>query len=84
MSETNTTRWIGAGLLGPPLYGALTFRSSMNPQPDPETRMAAWSTISRGVALDAGGFVAMVTTVPGTALFLPVMGVSAFAAPEEG
>jgi hypothetical protein len=43
MSVTNTNRWIGIGLLGLPLYGALTFWSSMNPQPDPETRMAAWS-----------------------------------------
>lgn len=44
MSATNTGRWIGIGLLGLPLYGALTFWSSMNPQPDPETRMAAWSS----------------------------------------
>jgi hypothetical protein len=44
MSATNTSRWIGVGLLGLPLYGALTFWSSMDPQPDPETRMAAWSS----------------------------------------
>ncbi len=44
MSATNIGRWIGIGLLGLPLYGALTFWSSMNPQPDPETRMAAWSS----------------------------------------
>ena len=44
MSATGIRRWIGAGLLGLPLYGALTFWSSMNPQPDPETRMAAWSS----------------------------------------
>ena len=44
MSAPNTTRWIGIGLLGLPLYGALTFWSSMKPQPDPETRMAAWSS----------------------------------------
>jgi hypothetical protein len=44
MGATNTDRWIGIGLLGLPLYGALTFWSSMNPQPDPETRMAAWSS----------------------------------------
>jgi hypothetical protein len=44
MSVRNTNRWIGIGLLGLPLYGALTFWSSMNPQPDPETRMAAWSS----------------------------------------
>jgi hypothetical protein len=44
MSATSINRWIGIGLLGLPLYGALTFWSSMNPQPDPETRMAAWSS----------------------------------------
>jgi hypothetical protein len=44
MSATNTERWIGIGLLGLPLYGALTFWSSMSPQPDPQTRMAAWSS----------------------------------------
>jgi hypothetical protein len=44
MSATGIRRWIGAGLLGLPLYGALTFWSSMHPQPDPETRMAAWSS----------------------------------------
>ncbi len=43
MSATSTGRWIGAGLLGLPLYGALTFWSSMHPQPDPQTRMAAWA-----------------------------------------
>jgi hypothetical protein len=29
MSPPNTTRWIGIGLLGLPLYGALTFWSSL-------------------------------------------------------
>ena len=43
MSATNTTRWVGIGLLGLPLYGALTFWSSMNPQPDPNTHYEAWS-----------------------------------------
>ena len=43
MSATSTARWIGIGLLGLPLYGALTFWSSMNPQPDPNTRFEAWS-----------------------------------------
>jgi hypothetical protein len=37
MSTPNTTRWIAIGLLGLPLYGALTFFSSLNPQPDPNT-----------------------------------------------
>lgn len=43
MGATNINRWIGAGLLGLPLYGALTFWSSMNPQPDPNTNLEAWS-----------------------------------------
>jgi uncharacterized membrane protein YgdD (TMEM256/DUF423 family) len=43
MSAPNITRWIGIGLLGLPLYGALTFFSSLNPQPDPDTHLEAWS-----------------------------------------
>ena len=43
MSATNIDRWIGVGLLGLPLYGALTFWSSLDPQPDPNTRFEAWS-----------------------------------------
>ena len=43
MPAANTTRWIGIGLLGLPLYGALTFLSSLNPQPDPNTQFEAWS-----------------------------------------
>lgn len=115
MSVTNTTRWIGIGLLGLPLYGALTFWSSLNPQPDPNTRYEAWSrfvttdhyvvshllgsglglilaifgTFALGAYLVNGragrlALVAMVITVFGTALFLMPMGVSTFAAPEEG
>jgi hypothetical protein len=115
MNATNTTRWIGIGLVGLPFYGALTFWSSLNPQPDPNTRYEAWShyvttdhyvlthvfgsilglilaifgTFALGAYLTrsrAGrmGLVAMVITVLGSALFLPGMGVSTFAAPEEG
>ena len=115
MSTPNTTRWIGIGLLGLPLYGALTFWSSLHPQPDPNTHYEAWSryvttdhyvfthvlgsilglilaifgTFALGAYLTrsrAGhmGLVAMVITVLGSALFLPGMGVSAFAVPEEG
>jgi hypothetical protein len=115
MSATNTTKWIGIGLLGLPLYGVLTFWSSMNPQPDPSTHYEAWSrfvttdhyvlshlfgsilglilaifgTFALGAYLTrshAGrlGLVAMATTVFGSALFLPGMGVSAFSAPWEG
>jgi len=43
MSATNTTRWIGIGLLGLPLYGGLTFWSSLDSQPDPDTHYEAWS-----------------------------------------
>jgi len=115
MSAPNITRWIGAGLLGLPLYGALTFWSSLDPQPDANTHYEAWSrfvttehyllthvlgsilglilaifgTFALGAYLAKGragrlGLVAMVVTVFGSALFLPAMGVSAFAAPEEG
>jgi MFS family permease len=111
MSTTNTNRWIGIGLLGLPLYGALTFWSSLDPQPDPDTHYEAWSrfvttdhyvvshvlgstlglifaifgTFALGAYLAGGragrlGLVAMVVTVFGTALFLPAMGVSTFAA----
>jgi hypothetical protein len=43
MSAANTTRWIGIGLLGLPLYGVLTFFSSLDPQPDPNTDYEAWA-----------------------------------------
>ena len=43
MSAPNITRWIGIGLLGLPLYGALTFWSSLHPQPDPNTHFEAWA-----------------------------------------
>ena len=42
MGVTSITRWIGIGLLGLPLYGALTFFSSLNPQPDPNTHYEAF------------------------------------------
>jgi hypothetical protein len=34
---------MGVGLLGLPLYGALTFWSTLDSQPDPATRYDAWS-----------------------------------------
>jgi hypothetical protein len=37
------TGWIGIGLLGLPLYGALFFWSSFEGQPDPDTQLRAWS-----------------------------------------
>ncbi len=115
MSAPNTARWIGIGLVGLPLYGALTFWSSLNPQPDPGTRYEAWAryvttnhyvlghvfgsilglifaifgTFALGAYLATSragrlGLVAMVLTVFGSTLFLPAMGVSTFAVPEEG
>src|SRR4028118_1303298 len=43
MSAPNVTRWMGIGLLGLPLYGALSFFSSLDPQPDPNTHYGAWA-----------------------------------------
>ena len=43
MSAPNITRWVGIGLLGLPLYGVLTFFSSLDPQPDPNTHYGAWA-----------------------------------------
>ena len=43
MSALNLTRWIGVGLLGLPAYGALTFWSSLDPQPDPKTHYEEWA-----------------------------------------
>jgi hypothetical protein len=115
MPAPNITRWIGIGLVGLPLYGVLTFWSSLDPQPDPGTHLEAWArfvttthyvlghllgsilglifaifgTFALGSYLASSragrlGLVAMVITVLGSALFLPAMGVSTFATPEEG
>jgi hypothetical protein len=112
MSTPNTTRWIGIGLLGLPLYGALTFLSSSDPQPDPNTHLQAWARyvttnhyvlghllysilglifgiFALGAYLTRSsvggmGLVAMVITVLGNALFLPLQGVYTFSAREEG
>jgi hypothetical protein len=115
MAAANTTRWIGIGLIGMSLYGALTFFSSLNPQPDPNTHPEAWAryvttthyvlghllysilgvifaifgVFALGTYLATSragrlGLVAMVITVLGSALLLVVLGVSSFAAPEEG
>ena len=43
MAPPNTARWIGIGLLGLPLYGALTFWSSLEGQPDASTQLEAWA-----------------------------------------
>src|SRR5918993_5612600 len=52
MSTPNITRWIGLGLLGLPLYGVMTFFSSLDPQPDPNTHYEAWSRF-----VTTGGYV---------------------------
>ena len=41
MSTPNIARWIGIGMLGLPLYGALTAFSSLEGQPDPDTQLVA-------------------------------------------
>ncbi len=115
MSAANTTRWIGIGLLGLSLYGALTFWSALHPQPDYNTHLEAWAryVTTSGYVLKhlfgsilgqifaifgvfalgaylatsrAGrlGLVAMVLTVLGSALLLVILGVTTFAAPEQG
>jgi hypothetical protein len=115
MAPPNTNRWIGIGLLGLPLYGALTFWSSLDPQPDPSTQLEAWAryvttnyyvighlfgsilglvflifgVFALGVYLATSragrlGLWAMFVTVLGSALFLPLVGLSTFAVPEEG
>ena len=43
MRPSDTTNWIRLGLFALPLYGALTFWSSLDPQPDPNTHYEAWS-----------------------------------------
>ena len=43
MPAPNVNRWIGTGLLGLPLYGVMTFFSSLDPQPDPNTHLEAWA-----------------------------------------
>ena len=45
MSTPNITRWMGIGLLGLPLYGVMTFLSSLNPWPDPNTHYEAWARV---------------------------------------
>ena len=115
MSVTKTTNWIRAGLLGLPIYGLLTFWSSLHPQPDPTKHYEAWAryvttdhyvvghvvgsglgtilaifgVIALGAYLAnsrAGrlGLAAMVMTVLGSTMFLMIIGVSTFSAPEQG
>jgi hypothetical protein len=115
MASPNTANWIRLGLLALPLYGLLTFWTTLDPQPDPSTDYEAWAryvssnyyvlkhllgsilglvfaifgVFALGAYLAKGragrmGLVAMVVTVTANALFLPLLGASTFAAPEEG
>jgi hypothetical protein len=43
MSPPNTANWIRLGLLALPLYGLLTFWTTLDPQPDPSTDLEAWA-----------------------------------------
>jgi hypothetical protein len=43
MSAPNTTNWIRTGLLALPLYGVLTFWSTLEPQPDQTKDPEAWA-----------------------------------------
>jgi hypothetical protein len=115
MSQPNTANWIRLGLLALPVYGLLTFWTTLDPQPNPTTDYEAWAryvstkyymlkhllgsilglvfaifgVFALGTYLVNGragglGLVAMVITVAANALFLPIGGVSPFAAPEVG
>ena len=115
MSQPNTANWIRLGLLALPLYGLLTFWTTLDLQPNPSTDYEAWAryvstnyyvlmhllgsilglvfaifgVFALGAYLANGragglGLVAMVITVAANALFLPIGGVSTFAAPEVG
>jgi hypothetical protein len=41
MRPPDTANWIRSGLFALPLYGVLTFWSSLDPQPDPNTHYEA-------------------------------------------
>jgi hypothetical protein len=115
MPAANIGAWIRIGVWALPVYGLLTFWTTLDPQPDPTKHYEAWAryvttnhyvlthVLGSGLgtvlaifgvfALGAYlansrvgrlGLVAMVMTVMGQALFLMVIGVSAFSAPEEG
>src|ERR671932_1915556 len=43
MRSSDTANWIRLGLMALPLYGVLTFWSSLDPQPDPNVNYEAWS-----------------------------------------
>jgi hypothetical protein len=67
VSAPNITRWIGIGLLGLALYGVLTFLSSLNPQPDPNTHYDAWA---RFVTTDFYLFKHLFVSIIGTVLVI--------------
>jgi hypothetical protein len=63
MSAQNISRWMGIGLLGLTLYGAMTFFSSIDPQPDPNTHYEAFS---RFVTTDSYALKHLFLTLLGT------------------
>src|SRR5215207_9808600 len=73
MSTPNITRWIGVGLLGLPLYGVMTFFSSLDPQPDPSTHYEAWARFvtTDGYALKHL-FLTLLGTISGTSGTFPL------------
>jgi len=70
VSSANTSRWIGIGLLGLPLYETLTFWSSMAPQPEPNTHYEAWSryvtTDQYVISHTLGSTLGLILTIFGT------------------
>jgi hypothetical protein len=43
MTEANTGAWVRAGLWGLPVYGLLTFFTTLDPQPDPAEHYDEWA-----------------------------------------
>src|SRR5215213_4068366 len=115
MPAANIGGWIRIGVWALPVYGLLTFWTTLDPQPDPTKHYEAWAryvttnhyvlahvlgsglgtvlaifgVFALGAYLATSrsgrlGLVAMVMTVMGQALFLMVIGVSAFSAPGQG
>jgi hypothetical protein len=41
--QANIDKWVRLGLVGLPLYGALTFWASLNPQPNPDAQFTQWA-----------------------------------------
>lgn len=77
MSESSTEAWTRVGLLGLPLYGALTIWSTLEAQPDQTVNPAAWAAFvaSQGYVVDhvfgaIGGAVVAILAVVALASYL--------------